>query len=197
MSELRDPVHGFIYRSSLEQDIIDTPVMQRLRRIRQLAMAFLVYPGALHTRFGHSLGAMHLAGGLANRLIEGKYEDIRAIRLAALLHDVGHGPFSHVSESIIDTFYDKEKVCLGEDEKAHERITIGIIEHDPKLQNLLSPRDIRIITGILGGTRGEPFFRNIISGPLDVDKQDYLLRDSYFCGVKYGIFDIDRDYCFS
>jgi len=74
----------------------------------------------------------------------------------------------------------------------HELITIGIINHDPSLQRLLSARDIEEVTGILDGTKGEPLFRNIISGPLDVDKQDYLLRDSYFCGVKYGVFDIDR-----
>jgi len=193
MREVRDPVHGFIYRSSLEQELIDTPVMQRLRRIKQLAMAYLVYPGALHTRFDHSLGVFCLADKLTNKLFGGKdAEERRALKLAALLHDVGHGPFSHVSESIVDKFYDKEKVHLKEDEKVHERITIGIIKHNPTLQRLLSAREIEEVTGILEGTRGEPLFRNIISGPLDVDKQDYLLRDSYFCGVKYGVFDIDR-----
>jgi len=193
LREVRDPVHGFIYRTSLEEAIIDTPIMQRLRRIKQLAMASLVYPGALHTRFDHSLGVMHLTGKLTEKLMPYNYdEENRLLRLAALLHDIGHGPFSHVSEEIIDKYYDRSKVKLKKGEKAHELITLGLLKYDPKLTMLLSGRDIEMITGLLTGTRGEPIFKNILSGPLDTDKQDYLLRDSYFCGVKYGIFDIDR-----
>lgn len=112
MREIRDPVHGFIHRTPLEEEIIDTPLFQRLRRIKQLALASMVYPGALHTRFDHSLGVMHLADRLSERLLDDDRETKRIMRLAALLHDVGHGPFSHVSETIIDKFYDKEKVTL-------------------------------------------------------------------------------------
>lgn len=102
MREIRDPVHGFIHRSSAEEEIIDTPLFQRLRKIKQLALASMVYPGALHTRFDHSLGVMHLAGRLSGQLLNDNddMESIRIVRFAALLHDVGHGPFSHVSESI-------------------------------------------------------------------------------------------------
>ena len=99
MREIRDPVHGFIHRSSVEEEIIDTPLFQRLRKIKQLALASMVYPGALHTRFDHSLGVMHLAGRLSDRLLD-DMETKRIVRFAALLHDVGHGPFSHVSELI-------------------------------------------------------------------------------------------------
>ena len=91
--EIRDPVHGFVYRDSHERDIIDTKVFQRLRSLHQLALAHLVYPGAVHTRFDHSLGAFHVAAGLAKVLVDSE-SDKRLVRLATLLHDVGHGPFS-------------------------------------------------------------------------------------------------------
>ena len=192
MREIRDPVHGFIYRSSVEEAIIDTPLFQRLRKIKQLALASLVYPGALHTRFDHSLGVMHLANKLANRLLDDE-ETKRIVRFAALLHDVGHGPFSHVSESIVDRFYDREKVILpSHTEKIHEIITYNLILYDDDLSKLLSERDRQQIVGLLKGEWGERLLKDIISGPLDADKQDYLLRDSYFCGVKYGVYDSER-----
>jgi len=195
MREIRDPVHGFIHRSSVEEEIIDTPLFQRLRKIKQLALASMVYPGALHTRFDHSLGVMHLAGRLSGQLLNDNddMESIRIVRFAALLHDVGHGPFSHVSESIVDKFYDKEKVTLTTDkEKIHEIITYELILHDDNLTKLLGERLQEQIVGVLKGEWGERILKDIISGPLDADKQDYLLRDSYFCGVKYGIYDIER-----
>ncbi|MFA6472995.1 MAG: HD domain-containing protein, partial [Candidatus Latescibacterota bacterium] len=95
--QIRDPIHDFISLDSKEADIVNTPIFQRLRGIRQLAFAYLVYPGALHTRFEHSLGVCHVAGSIADNLNLDK-EEKRIIRLAALLHDIGHGPFSHVSE---------------------------------------------------------------------------------------------------
>ncbi|MBF0564395.1 MAG: HD domain-containing protein [Nitrospirae bacterium] len=188
--EIRDPIHGFIQRSAKEEKIIDLPVFQRLRGIKQLAMANLVYPGALHTRFGHSLGVMHIVGKLAERLeVE---EDGRIfIRLAALLHDIGHGPFSHVSENILDK-YNKSEVNPKSKEKIHELITSEIIQKNSELGSILSEDDRKQIVGYLQGQSGESVVKDIISGPLDGDKQDYLLRDSYYCGVKYGIFDIDR-----
>ena len=193
MREIRDPVHGFIHRSSVEEEIIDTPLFQRLRKIKQLALASMVYPGALHTRFDHSLGVMHLAGRLSERLLDDDMETKRIVRFAALLHDVGHGPFSHVSESIVDKFYDKDKVDLTTDkEKIHEIITYELILHDDDLNKLLGERLQEQIVGVLKGEWGERILKDIISGPLDADKQDYLLRDSYFCGVKYGIYDIER-----
>ncbi len=105
MNEIRDPVHGFITPSDTELKIINSTLFQRLRRIKQLAMAYLVYPGANHTRFDHSLGVYHIASSMAKKLLSKKDEqERRIVRLAALLHDVGHGPFSHVSEDILDKY---------------------------------------------------------------------------------------------
>ena len=189
--ELRDPVHGFIHRTSLEQEIIDTAVLQRLRRIRQLAMASLVYPGAVHTRFEHSLGVMHLTGRIAQRIVDDA-EEVRLVRLAGLLHDVGHGPFSHVSEELLDKFCDRQALRVPNGVQAHELVTREIIRRNPELGRKLSERDRELIVGLLCGSRGDRLLTDIVSGPLDADKQDYLLRDSYYCGVKYGVYDIDR-----
>lgn len=189
--EIRDPIHGFIQRYEIEDKIIDTRVFQRLRCIKQLAMANLVYPGAVHTRFSHSLGVMHVSGVLANKLLNDP-EKIRTVRLAALLHDIGHGPFSHVSEAVLDIYYDKSKVKPKAREKIHEMLTAEIIKRDLEIGKHIGQTEREKIIGILTGTHGESIEKGIISGPLDADKQDYLLRDSYFCGVKYGVFDLDR-----
>lgn len=195
--ELRDPIHGFIQRTELEERLIDTSVFQRLRGVKQLALANLVYPGANHTRFSHSIGVMHVAGRLANQLFAGGEqgaisEKVRLVRLAALLHDIGHGPFSHVAEEILDEYYDGSKVKPENHEKIHEIITAQIIERNKELAELLSPIEREKIINLLRGIGVDSATRGIVSGPLDADKQDYLLRDSYFCGVKYGVFDIER-----
>jgi HD superfamily phosphohydrolase len=188
--EVRDPIHGFIYRNDVEEQVIDSPIFQRLRGIRQLALANLVYPGALHTRFDHSLGSMHIAGRIAES-IGLSNENRRLVRLTALLHDLGHGPFSHVSEPVLETFADR--AALGDAKgDIHETITRAMLRQDERLAHLISERDRNRIIGILDGTHGDAVLHDIISGPLDADKQDYLLRDSYFCGVKYGIYDLDR-----
>lgn len=193
MREMRDPVHGFIFRSLREQELIDTGIFQRLRRIKQLALASLVYPGALHTRFEHSIGVMHLAGKLCDQLLKDREHEERAlVRLAALLHDIGHGPFSHVSESVLEIFYDKEKVVPKSTEKIHEILTCSLISYSPELSRLVCDDDRDRIIGLLSGTWGDRILKDIVSGPLDADKLDYLLRDSYYCGVKYGIYDLDR-----
>lgn len=186
--EIRDPIHGFIYREPEERDIVDTALFQRLRKLRQLAMANLVYPGATHTRFDHSLGAFHVAGEIIRRLTESS-EVRRLVRYAALLHDVGHGPFSHVGEPILKKYSLKEK--LPDDQhKIHELIGQQIILSHPDLD--LSKKFRNQIVGLLEGTYGHQFLHDIVSGPMDADKQDYLLRDSYFSGVKYGIYDVER-----
>jgi len=102
--EIRDPIHGFIYREPKEKKIVDTRVFQRLRLLKQLALANLVYPGAMHSRFEHSLGAFHIAREISKRLLPNNESDQELVRLAALLHDVGHDPFSHVSEPILQKF---------------------------------------------------------------------------------------------
>ncbi len=189
--EIRDPIHGFIYRDPHEAEIIDTTVFQRLRRLRQLALANLVYPGAVHTRFEHSLGAFWVAKKTCSRLLHEESE-IRLVTLSALLHDIGHGPFSHVSEDIFEEFTDKEKFGLKPKQQIHEVITAKLILENKELSYLLSQREREQIVGLLEGTYGSSVLQNIVSGPIDVDKQDYLLRDSYFCGVKYGLYDLDR-----
>jgi HD superfamily phosphohydrolase len=190
MNEIRDPIYGFIKPSDTELKIINSSLLQRLRRIKQLAMANLVYPGANHTRFDHSLGVYHIASLMADILLPGEEfrEKRNIIRYSALLHDVGHGPFSHVSEAVLNKFFKSEH-----EEKIHEQITQRLIESDSELKNILSPSEIGMVIGLLNGNKMDySIMKEIVSGPLDADKMDYLLRDSYFCGVKYGIFDLHR-----
>jgi HD superfamily phosphohydrolase len=107
--EIRDPIHGLIKYDEKEEKLINSSIFQRLRGIKQLALANLVYPGAHHTRFEHCIGTMHLAGRIAKQL-KLSTERIKILRLAGLLHDIGHGPFSHVSEQIMETCTDKKIV---------------------------------------------------------------------------------------
>jgi hypothetical protein len=189
---IRDPVHGFITVEGRELDVLDTPLMQRLRRIHQLAMARLVYPGALHTRFDHTLGVLHVAALLCKQLNVDSHHT-RLIRLGALLHDIGHGPFSHVSESILTQISgDALEKKAGKKDKIHELITHQIILENPDLNHGLSSKDREEVVKLLRDGLDQRLYRDIISGPLDADKQDYLLRDSYFCGVSYGVYDIHQ-----
>lgn len=146
--EIRDPVHGFIYREPHERDLIDTKLFQRLRFLHQLALAHLVYPGATHTRFDHSLGAFHVAGGLAKALVQSDSEK-RLVRLATLLHDVGHGPFSHVSEPILQRHSSKSVFAGKPESKIHELLTSKIISENVELREHLSERDRQHIIGLL------------------------------------------------
>lgn len=175
--EIRDPIHGFINRRPREHQIIDTKLFQRLRGIKQLALASLVYPGALHTRFDHSIGAMHVAGRVAEKLKLAP-EEQTVLRLASLLHDVGHGPFSHVSEEVLKGISGQKQI--------HEQLTASIIKTNDELNGPLSRNDREEIVGLLDGTRGDSVLKTILSGPLDMDKQDYLLRDSYFSVSNMG-----------
>ena len=187
--EIRDPIHGFIALSQQEVNLINTRAFQRLRRIRQLAMAFLVYPGTLHTRFDHSIGVMHIAGRICDRLKRTDKER-KQVRLAALLHDIGHGPFSHVSEHLLDQH---QQVEGGSPlEKIHEKITVDIIQNDSEICEILSDDEHQFVIEMIEGKPTRDFRRDIISSDLDADKMDYLLRDSYFAGVKYGTYDLEK-----
>lgn len=188
--KIRDPIHRFIELNEQEREIVDSEAFQRLRHLRQLAFAYLVYPSATHTRFEHSLGVCHVAGLLARRL--GFDDDqIKLVRLAALLHDLGHGPFSHVSEEALERYSDRSKLP-PKIHKIHELITTVLIREDEQIARSLAHSDRERIVSALGTGHGEPILRSVLSGPLDADKQDYLLRDSYFCGVQYGIFDLPQ-----
>ena len=190
--QLRDPVHNFISLRRDEVKLMDTIAMQRLRRISQLAMANLVYPGAMHTRFDHSVGVAHVAGLMAEELGLEK-DDITLIRVAALLHDIGHGPFSHVSEQALEWYADRTTLDPAQKkEKIHELISARIIQKDKEIVNILGTSRCGEVVKLLSEGHGQPALRSIVSGPLDADKQDYLLRDSFFCGVPYGIFDIHQ-----
>ena len=189
--EIRDPIHGFIALSQKEVNLINTRAFQRLRRIRQLAMAFLVYPGTLHTRFDHSIGVMHIAGRICDRLKRTDKER-EQVRLAALLHDIGHGPFSHVSEHLLDKHVPKPEEGGPVPDKIHEKITVDIVENDSEIRKILSCEERQFVIEMIEGKTTRDFQRDIISSDLDADKMDYLLRDSYFAGVKYGTYDLEK-----
>lgn len=187
---IRDPIHNFVQVPDEFAGIVDSAVMQRLRGIRQLALANHVYPGALHTRFDHTLGVTHVAREMAKSL-RVTDEELRLITLAALLHDSGHGPFSHVAEQSLDRFGDKSKLKPDQAQhKIHEAVTAQIIQTDPTLCQLLTDTEREQVVALLGDWKGRVVMKQIVSGPLDADKQDYLLRDSFFCGVQYGHYDL-------
>ena len=192
---IRDPIHGFVRLTSDEADIVETSVFQRLRGIRQLAFANMVYPGALHTRFDHTLGVFHVTSLLCD-VFGFSEEDQRLVRLSALLHDLGHGPFSHVSENALEIFADRGKLedrLQGENPaKIHELLTQDVLRTNTDVNDIVGKTTLGKIGSLLSHGYGEPILKSVVSGPLDADKQDYLLRDTYFCGVKYGIFDLQQ-----
>ncbi len=207
---IRDPIHGFIKLSPLEKNIIDHPVFQRLRRIRQLAFTDMVYPGAYHTRFEHSLGVMHLSSRLYDTIWEKDQEllidhglpsDVqervrKIIRLAALLHDVGHGPFSHTSETLLPINSNTGQRFRHEDYSVAiiKSIFGKLIKEDPYISS--HSIGINEITQMIGDDDiGNPrllFWKNLIASQLDADRMDYLLRDSYYTGTRYGYYDLER-----
>jgi HD superfamily phosphohydrolase len=186
---IKDPVHGYVYITENEKEIIDTYPMQRLRRLRQLAGSEYVYPGANHTRFEHCVGVMYLAGKVTenpnlSRIISDEEAD--TIRLSGLLHDVGHGPFSHVFEQLL----------IRDLEKTHEDITSWIIAeseiNDKIAQAGFNPDEVsKLAVGKLHKP-GKAFWDQIISSGVDVDKQDFIVRDTYHTGAEYGFIDVFR-----
>ena len=186
----RDSVHNLIRvetgepLGALVSRLIDTAEFQRLRRIRQLGLAHFAYQAAEHSRFTHSLGAYHLATRILDRL-SSKYSisdaDQAAVRVAALVHDVGHGPFSHVIESILNFHH----------EDFSSRI---VLSHETELGNALkgfSPGLAKGVAEIIHGNFQPVALGQLVSSQLDVDRMDYLLRDSLMTGVKYGVFDLE------
>jgi HD superfamily phosphohydrolase len=184
----RDPIHGYIEVDEEFLPIIDSPFFQRLRRIKQLAFTDLVYHGAEHSRFGHSLGAFYLATEIAERLgIKDKTKK-NEFRLAALLHDIGHPPYSHAFESALEDVYSDRK---------HERYTETVIretEIGDLIEGIGLSKDtvIKLIRGKYVEQPELSYLNDLISSELDVDRLDFLLRDSYYCGVPYGEYDIQR-----
>jgi len=187
----RDPIHDLIalHKNSADDRLlmrlIDTAPVQRLRRIRQLGLAYLAYQGAEHSRFTHSIGVMHIATRILDHLAKEwpiSRQQRLAVRCAALLHDVGHGPFSHVFEQVTRI--------------SHEKWTEKIIT-DPRSEvfQILSEYSRRLpqqVVDILAGRSSPAFLSQIITSQLDSDRFDYLLRDSLMTGVKYGVYDLER-----
>lgn len=176
-----DPVHGFItvpYRVLF--NVIEHPWFQRLRRIKQLGLTDYVYPGASHTRFHHALGATHLMQKAINMLrLKGtaiSHPEEKGALLAILLHDIGHGPFSHTLEK-----------CLIEG-VSHEQISITYME----AFNEMFDGELDLALAIFRGEYEKPFLHELVSSQLDVDRMDYLTRDSFFTGVSEGVVGIDR-----
>lgn len=221
-SEIRCPVHGFIGLTDLERKVIDQSAFQRLRRIKQLAWTDYVYPGASHSRFEHSLGVMHIAGRLFEAVVgsseailketygyteAGLSRDWQIVRLAALLHDVGHAPFSHATEHLLPMKAAENYLLFPGDEKpveqfAHEDYSIAIIEtifadlidqHPSNRRNAkITATEVTALIAKRAPGGASLFWKDIISGQLDADRMDYLLRDSLHAGVSYGRYDLDR-----
>ena len=209
LTHFRCPIHGFVSLEDWQREIVSQPSYQRLRRIRQLGMADLVYPGAVHTRFEHSLGTFQIATELFDSIrlrAGGRIESVygigrddferarRLVQAAALLHDIGHAPFSHVSEPLLPTAPDGQR-------HSHEEYSAAVIrgKFADVIDNHPANRDFAISTDevaafLLGESldAATSFWRGLIVGQMDADRMDYLLRDSHHLGVDYGRYDRSR-----
>ncbi|QMV42214.1 HD domain-containing protein [Cohnella cholangitidis] len=183
----KDPVHHSIYVQDLTiWKLINTPEFQRLRRIRQLGTSYLTFHGAEHSRFSHSLGVYEITRKIISQFERNGYSDWpqeeKLVSLcASLLHDVGHGPFSHAIEQIFDT--------------DHEQWTCEIILGDTGINRVLREVDPQFpaqVASVIRKKYEKPIVVSLVSSQLDADRMDYLLRDAYFTGVNYGTFDLDR-----
>ena len=222
--EIRCPIHGSIPFNERERRLIDQRVLQRLRRVSQLGLIDLVFPGATHQRFAHALGAMHLVGKIFEQIrpqlpFSGEDQAYcrQIVRFAALMHDVGHAPFSHSLEKLLPqrgalrpavppSWWDEQP--SAEDPASHEDYTIALIhwvsQQDARLLSAAEAQDVAAcidkhirpsprLAGI-GDTKQNPLplLREMISGEMDADRMDYLLRDAHYAGVSYGSFDQER-----
>jgi uncharacterized protein len=216
--EIRDPVHGSIQIHDSERQILEHPFFQRLRNIKQLGFSEYVFPGATHTRYLHSIGVMHVSTLVFDYLFKGDYSPEIArlretLRLACLLHDIGHAPLSHATESVMPMvsslklprqFSDGKK----DHQASHEDYTIKSITDSSFTESFRGVRDAfgidptAIAELVVGETANPDYFihksvnyfpllHQLVSSEMDCDRMDYLLRDSYFCGVSYGKFDLD------
>lgn len=208
-NEIRDPVHGLIPFNDIEKQIINHRFFQRLRRIRQLGWTEYVYPGAVHTRFEHSLGTMHVASRMFDaicderisakilrekfRLEDSDLQKARqTLRIAALVHDIGHAPYSHSSDVLFPVRDDGSRY----DHEAYTLAALKLTNLGELIAGKLGAEVLERVCGLLAvDERARPedrLFGELVVGPIDCDKIDYLQRDSLHCGVKYGQFDCER-----
>lgn len=222
--EVRCPLHGSISFSKREKEILDHPLVQRLRYISQLGFSFFVYPGATHTRFSHALGVMHTAHRIFDRMLaytpsltesltpEERAYCMQVVRLAGLLHDIGHFPFSHAFEPLLPL---RKTLSLpvawyrdfqADTQATHEDFSVAALKElalsgvldETEAQDIASLVDGQIKSARLekiggGASSGVHFLlKQIISGELDADRMDYLPRDAHYAGVPYGYFDRER-----
>jgi HD superfamily phosphohydrolase len=178
MKFIKDPVHGYVEVEAPLLHVLDSPPVQRLRHVKQLGFSCLVYPGANHTRFEHSLGTMHLATLLARHLALDPAEAL-LVAAAGLLHDIGHGPFSHTSEAFLSEF------------AGHDHHRVGHLLAEPALAAALEGADLDP-AAIAALIRGEHPLADLIHGDLDADRMDYLQRDAHYTGAPYGTVDAER-----
>ncbi|MDD1714423.1 MAG: HD domain-containing protein [Methanoregulaceae archaeon] len=178
MKIIKDPVHGYIEVTPPVLEVLDSPSLQRLRYVRQLGFSYLVYPGSNHTRFEHSLGTMYLSDIMARQLMLTD-EERELVTTAALIHDIGHGPFSHAVEPVMEEISGRTH---------HD--TVWLLEDHDLLEILekygIDTRETRTIL------QGSHRLSEILHGDLDVDRMDYLLRDAHYTGVPYGTVDAHR-----
>jgi len=195
---IRDPIHGDIKIEGFFLDLIEAPEIQRLYNIKQLGFTHLVFPGAHHTRLEHSLGTYYLA----NKAVESlnlEIDEKNLVTCAAILHDIGHGPFSHTLESILRSSLNfdhvdlTEKVILGEnavfDQYENDIIDSLCVFKVLKKYDLDHNEIIKIIRGI---NQNKNYLSQLLNSSIDVDQLDYIIRDAYYTGVAYGMIDIDR-----
>lgn len=216
--EVRDPVHGSIPIHDTEIAILEHPFFQRLRRIKQLGFSEYVFPGATHTRYIHSIGVMHVSTLVFNSLFKDQLIDQdmlrlkHTLRLGCLLHDIGHAPLSHSTESVMPLLSSlklPKRFVSGKDRQAnHEDYTIKTIADSSLTESFKGVTEIFgvdpmcVADLVIGETKEPTYFivkgidyfpllHQLVSSEMDCDRMDYLLRDSYFCGVSYGKFDLD------
>ncbi len=184
VKSIKDPIHGYIELTRLELEIVDTLPLQRLRRIKQLPGSEYVYPGAMNTRFEHSLGVMHLAGLMGKRISEQSGDDdiVTLLRVSGLLHDIGHGPFSHSFEPVLGR-------SLG---MTHEEMSVHLIKRT-EISDILERWGVGVneVTDLIKGVHPRRSLSRIINSSVDADKMDYTVRDSYHTGAGYSV-DIHR-----
>ena len=218
MVAIQDPIHGHIALTQDELSLVDEKAFQRLRNIKQLGFSELSFPGATHTRYAHSLGAMHVAGQIVDQVFEGLAlpSDQAAllrlcVRLSVLFHDIGHAPLSHVSEKVmpsVDTLQMPDWLASKGRQATHEDYTLMLLT-ESKLTDAVSRASAGALSGqdlaslVAGRLSPEvdaslyefegksllPLLHAIVSGEVDADRMDYLRRDAFYCGVNYGNFD--------